>query len=60
MSIQSAHSTVSQRVSEKSKGYNVFVLLLLGVADLCRDIIRLFRVQSVPLFHPKPTHLPFW
>ena len=27
----------NKRVSERSKGYVVFVLLILGVADLCRD-----------------------
>jgi hypothetical protein len=39
---------------EVQKGYVVFVRLLLGVADLFRDIIRLFRVQIVPRCHPNP------
>jgi hypothetical protein len=35
-----------QRVSKRSIGYVVFVFIILGVGNLCRDIIRMWRVHS--------------
>ncbi len=43
----------SQRVSERSICYVVFVRLILGVADLCRDTIILWRTCTAKTQHGK-------